>query len=322
MAAPSTRSEKTGSRRSQPKRLGMAKVSGSIEHAVICGDCRDIKAVRRLLGGRKVNVVVTSPPYASQRTYDSTSGFKPIAPDEYVDWYKDVAAVLWEILADDGSYFLNIKEHAEDGERSLYVKDLVLAHKRQWGWRFVDEFCWRNTANGVPGGWPNRFKNAWEPIFHFAKRSRIKFFPEAVSHKSNDVVVYSALNPKAPSGSGLLGCGAKKIEGLARPSNVIEAKSEGGQGDHSAPYPVALPEFFIKAFTDPGDVVFDPFLGSGTTMIAGMKLGRSCFGCEVSPAYCDVIVKRAQQSNGDQFRLDGDGRTFEELTKERLAKVA
>jgi len=54
------------------------------------------------------------------------------------------------LLADDGSYFLNIKPHADDGERSLYVMDLVIAHKRQWGWRFVDELCWRKTDNGVP----------------------------------------------------------------------------------------------------------------------------------------------------------------------------
>ena len=50
------------------------------------------------------------------------------------------------------AYFLNIKPHADDGERNLYVMDLVIAHRRQWGWRFVDEFCWRKTDNGVPGG--------------------------------------------------------------------------------------------------------------------------------------------------------------------------
>jgi site-specific DNA-methyltransferase (adenine-specific) len=301
--------------------MGKPKASRQIKdspiHGVICADCRDGEAVKRLLNGRKINVAVTSPPYASQRKYDESSGFKPIPPNEYVAWYKDVAAVIWDNLADDGSYFLNIKAHAEDGERSLYVKDLVLAHKREWGWRFVDEFCWRNTANGVPGGWNNRFKNAWEPVFHFAKTSKIKFRPEAVSHASDDVVVYAPNNPKAPSGSGLLGHGAETVEGRARPSNVIEAKAESGQGGHSAPFPVALPEFFIKAFSDPGDVIFDPFLGSGTTMIAAVRTGRSCFGYEVSPGYCDVIVQRAQAATKEQFYLDGDGRTFAEIAASR-----
>jgi hypothetical protein len=137
-------------------------------HRIICGDCRDSGTVARLLDGARANVVITSPPYATQREYDPASGFKPIPPEEYVEWYRDVAANIAAILADDGSYFLNIKEHAGDGERDLYVKDLVIAHRRQWGWRFVDEFCWRKTDNGVPGGWGNRFKNAWEPVLVYA----------------------------------------------------------------------------------------------------------------------------------------------------------
>ncbi|MGA2268798.1 MAG: DNA methyltransferase [Bryobacteraceae bacterium] len=121
-------------------------------HRIICGDCRDSGTVARLLDGARANVVITSPPYATQREYDPASGFKPVPPEEYSDWFRDVAANIAAILAADGSYFLNIKEHADDGERSLYVKDLVIAHRRQRGWRFVDEFCWRKTDNGVPGG--------------------------------------------------------------------------------------------------------------------------------------------------------------------------
>jgi len=76
-------------------------------------------------------------------------------------------------------------------------------------------------------------------------------------------------------------------------------------------------EFFIKAFTDPGDVVFDPFLGSGTTMAAAYGLGRSAFGCEISPAYTDVICKRIEKLSSQSFRLAGDGRTFTEMEVER-----
>ena len=102
------------------------------KHRLVCGDCRDSGTVVRLLDGAKVNVAITSPPYASQREYDQASGFTPIPPDEYVAWYRDVAAVIESVLSADGSYFLNIKEHSEEGERSLYVKDLVIAHRRQW----------------------------------------------------------------------------------------------------------------------------------------------------------------------------------------------
>lgn len=287
-----------------------------LHYGLVCSDCRDPESVARLLGGRKVNLVITSPPYAAQREYDSSSGFEPIRSSDYVDWYSDVAATIYNVLAADGSYFLNIKEHTEEGERSLYVKDLVIAHKRSWAWRFIDEFCWRNTANGVPGKWSDRFKNAWEPIFHFCKQQRIKFRPEAVMHPSTGCFDYRPCNPKSTNGSGLLGTGKRTTDGLALPSNVIEARPETQQGNHSAPFAVALVEFFIKAFTDPGDVVFDPFLGSGTTMVAAMKHGRSCFGCEISPAYCDVIVERAQAFTNTNFQLD-DGRSFRSLKREQ-----
>ena len=290
-------------------------------HRLICGDCRDAATVEWLFAGRKANVVITSPPYATQRQYDPSSGFEPVPPEKYSAWYRAVASAIESVLASDGSYFLNIKAHAEDGERHTYVMDLVLAHKRQWGWRFVDELCWRKTDDGVPGGWNNRFKNAWEPIFHFSRGRTIKFNPRAVGHWSDDCFDYSAENPKSTSGSGLLGTGPRgaaadkgknhgawqttrrnandregRHGGVARPSNVIEAKTESSQGSHSAPFPRAIPEFFIKAFSHPGDLVFDPFTGSGTTLVAAAQLDRVGHGVEISPAYCDVILRRLQEA--------------------------
>jgi DNA modification methylase len=197
-------------------------------HHLICGDCRDITVVLKLLDDVRPNVCITSPPYATQREYDSTSGFKPVPPDEYVAWYKDVAANIQSVLADDGSYFLNIKEHADEGERNLYVKDLVVAHRRAWAWRFVDEFCWRKTDNGVPGGWNNRFKNAWEPVFHFCRQQTIKFRPKRVGHESENCFDYSPNNPKSKSGSGLLGIltGDQTKTGLTEDDDAPEPQEQ------------------------------------------------------------------------------------------------
>ena len=123
------------------------------------------------------------------------------------------------------AYFLNIKEHADEGERSLYVKDLVIAHRRQWAWRFVDEFCWRKTDNGVPGGWNNRFKNAWEPVFHFCRQQHHQVPAQAVGHESEDCFDYSPNNPKSKSGSGLLGTGARGRSCGGRTRRVARADS-------------------------------------------------------------------------------------------------
>lgn len=200
---------------------------GIAGHRILCGDSRDPAAVLRLLSGARVNVAITSPPYASQRAYDPSSGFQPVPPEQYGESFRPVASNIQAALAADGSYFLNIKAHADEGERSLYVMDLVLAHKRLWGWRFVDELCWRKTDNGVPGGWQNRFKNAWEPVFHFCAQSEIKFRPFDVGHKSDACFDYSPRNAKAVSGSGRAARyrparrGCRRHESGRKPRNVV-----------------------------------------------------------------------------------------------------
>lgn len=269
-------------------------------HRLMCGDCRDFDHVARLLDGAKINVAVTSPPYASQREYDPASGFKPIRPDEYVEWYRDVAANIMANLAEDGSYFCNIKEHCEDGQRSLYVKDLTLAHVRAWGWRFVDEFVWKR--GGVPGKWANRFKNQWEPIFHFSTSEQIKLIHANVAYESEGAFDYSPDNQVSKTGFFTTkGRPSIKKVGMALPGNVLTIGTEVHQTEnHSAPFPVALPEFFIKAFSEDGDVIFDPFMGSGTTLIAAEKNGRISYGTEISPIYCDVIIKRWEDATGQK----------------------
>ncbi|MBM3740428.1 MAG: site-specific DNA-methyltransferase [Acidobacteria bacterium] len=138
-------------------------------------------------------------------------------------------------------------------------------------------------------------------------------------------------NPKSTSGSGLLGTGARgkaagkrgaadedgRFRGLARPSNVIEARTESNQGSHSAPFPRGLAEFFVKAFSDARDVVFDPFMGSGTTMAAAALLDRTGYGCEISPAYCDVIVRRVMNLTGASATLAATGETFAAVAESR-----
>jgi DNA modification methylase len=107
-----------------------------------------------------------------------------------------------------------------------------------------------------------------------------------------------------------------KHEGIARPSNVIEVKTESSQGSHSAPFPRALVEFFVKAFSDPGDNVYDPFLGSGTTMAAAHVLDRAGYGIEISPAYCDVILRRMEHLTGIEPALL-TGESFNDIATQR-----
>ncbi len=108
------------------------------EHRLICGDCTDAAVVARVMGGEKANGCFTSPPYAMQRA--AIYGGVPV--DQYVDWWEAVQSNVRSSLEEDGSFFINIKAHTEDKQRSLYVVDLVVAMVRRWGWKFAEEFCW------------------------------------------------------------------------------------------------------------------------------------------------------------------------------------
>lgn len=82
---------------------------------------------------------------------------------------------------------------------------------------------------------------------------------------------------------------------------------------HTCPKPVALYAALLEAFTDLGQAIYEPFSGSGTTLIACEKTGRNCRAVEVTPAYVDVAVARWQEFTGQTATLEGDGRTFDEV---------
>jgi DNA modification methylase len=270
------------------------------EHRIVCGDCTDVETWRRLLGGIQANGIFTSPPYAEQRKVQ----YGGIPVGQYVDWWEAVQDKARANLAEDGSFFVNIKPHTEDGERSLYVMDMVLAMARRWGWSFVDEFCW--LRGGVPREVKYNFKNGFEPIYHFAvTRKGFKFRPEAVRHESDSVPIPGG--PGQPSRAGaafnrtLQGkpgmsrhiFGTQEIKaGLAYPSNVLKANNNDAALGHEAAFPVALLDFFLRAFSDPGDVWVDPFLGSGTIIMAAHQNGRRGMGIELLPKYVAVALER------------------------------
>ena len=274
------------------------------DHRLLCGDSTKAEDVGRLMAGAKIIIAFTSPPYASQRKYDESSGFRPIPPDEYVDWFSSIQSNVREHCEESASWFVNIKEHAEDGQRHLYVKDLAIAHVRKWAWLLVDELCWYKRS--LPGQWPDRFRNDWEPIFHFATSKGFPFDPLAVAVESDDAFHYVPNSGKTAGGNiGIGKEGRNRSKGLARPGNVLEISTRKVPNGiaHEAAFPPDLPAFFIKAYSRSNDNVYDPFLGSGTTLIAAEQLGRKCYGMEISPAYCDVIVKRWETLTGKKATL-------------------
>ena len=259
---------------------------------VIEGDAADALA---RLPADSVQLVVTSPPYADQRR----STYGGIHPDDYVEWFMPRAEAIRRVLRPDGTFVLNIKEKAVRGERHTYVLELILA-MRAAGWLWTEEFVW-HKKNSYPGKWPNRFRDSWERLLQFNLSRRFRMHQEAVMVPVGDWAESRLRNlsatdrmrdeSRAESGFG------KNVSNwlgreLAYPTNVLHMATECSNRGHSAAFPEALPEWFVRLFTQPGDVVLDPFVGSGSTLAAARGLGRLAIGVDVSAAYCALARER------------------------------
>jgi len=255
---------------------------------IINGDCHEILPK---LPEDSIDLIVTSPPYADARK----KVYGGVHPDKYAQWLLDITIELKRVIKPSGSFILNIKERVVKGERHTYVLETILGMKKQ-GWRWVEEYCW-HKKNCYPGKWRNRFRDAWERCLHFTKSRDFKMNQEAVMvptgnwkekrlRKLSDT---DKIRFESRSKSGF----GKNISNwlgreLAYPTNVLHMATVCSNKNHPAGFPEALPEWFIRLFTDPGDIVLDPFLGSGTTALAAKKNNRRYIGIEILKEYAEM----------------------------------
>ena len=134
----------------------------------------DASKVLKELDDNSVDLIVTSPPYADRRK----NTYGGIKPDEYVNWFLPISEELLRVLKPSGTFILNIKEKAENGERHTYVLELILALRKQ-GWLWTEEFIWQKK-NSYPGKWPNRFRDSWERCLQFNKTKKFNMYQEEV----------------------------------------------------------------------------------------------------------------------------------------------
>ncbi len=194
---------------------------------------------------------------------------------------------------------LNIKERVVQGERHTYVLELILA-LRQQGWLWTEEFYW-HKKNSYPGKWPNRFRDSWDRCLQFNRQRKFAMYQEDVMVPMGDwarvrlqsLSETDRLRDESRVQSGF-GKNVSNWEGRARayPTNVLHMATECNNVGHSAAFPVPLPAWFIRLFTRPGDVVLDPFIGSGTTAVAAKGLGRHYIGIDQVRDYCEISRER------------------------------
>lgn len=254
------------------------------------GDCL---LMLQTLRAESVDLIVTSPPYADQRK----STYGGVHPDKYVNWFLPISDELLRVLKPTGSFVLNIKERALKGERHTYVMELIIEMRKR-GWLWTEEYIW-HKRNCYPGKWPNRFRDAWERCLHFTKQHKFSMYQEAVmvpmgdwkNSRLKNLSKTDQLRDESKVGSGF----GKKVENwigrdMAYPSNVLHFATECSNKSHSAAFPESLPEWFIRLFTKEGDIVLDPFSGSGTTLRVSQKLMRNSIGIEILEEYCKATA--------------------------------
>jgi len=257
---------------------------------------------------KSVDLIVTSPPYADNRK----GAYRGVSTEGYVEWFLPISEQLFRVLKNRGSFVLNIKERAVNGERGTYVLELIL-EMRKHGWLWTEEYIW-HKKNCYPGKWPNRFRDAWERCLHFTKQKQFKMYQNAVKvqmgtwaktrlrNLSKTDLQRDEANNESGFGKNVSNWVNKR---KAYPTNVIHIATECSNVQHSAAFPVALPEWFIKLFTVKNDVVLDPFMGSGTSAVAAMTLNRHFIGMESQSEYYENAVQRIRNMK----HMSGPNRT-------------
>ena len=289
------------------------------DHRLICGDASDPTVIAALMGQEQAVLCFTSPPYGSQRDYTDT----------IVDWDGLMRGVFATLpMAKDGQVLVNLGLIHRESEVIPYW-DGWLAWMQEQGWRRFAWYVW-DQGPGLPGDWNGRLAPAFEFVFHFNRKASEPRRPNKIvpciyagrdTHLRGDGTSAGGMRNKDGSKTAWNHVGQvtqdfKIPDGVIR---IMRHKGKIGQEiDHPAVFPVALPEHVIEAFSNEGDVVFEPFNGSGTSLLAAQRTHRRCRAVEIAPEYVDVAIRRFQQNLPDvPVTLGQTDQSFDDVCAER-----
>jgi len=252
----------------------------------------DSLELMKTLPDKSIDLIITSPPYADMKTYIDDTG---ITPDKYVEWFMPFVKEIERVMKPTGSFILNINDKVVNGFRHPYVFDLISEIHKQTGLKMFDRLFW-NKMKGLPNA--RRFGDRVEFIFWFVKAKGFTFKLDEMRVPYSEV---SIKRMKKPIKNRFVRDGEtedtkawKPNEKGALPPTLVSISSETKRiaDNHVAVFPVALVEYLMKGASNEGDMVLDPFLGTGTTGVVCKKLGRSFIGYEKQAEYVEIATKR------------------------------
>jgi DNA modification methylase len=264
-------------------------------HRLLCGDARSTSDLDRLMGGVPAAMVFADPPYNVKIA--NVQGRGRIKHPEFAFASGEMddpqfIAFLSTILA-------NVARVSRDGAVQYvcidwrHVFELISASRSVYGREMLNLCVWNKTSPG-------------QGSFYRSQHELVGIFRVGQTGHQNNIQLgaHGRNRSNVWTYPGISGFGTDRLDLLAQ---------------HPTVKPVALVADAIRDCTTRGDVVLDPFLGSGTTILAAERTGRRGYGLEFEPRYVDVAIRRWEKYTKTDAVLEGDGRSFSEIAAERLA---
>jgi len=251
------------------------------EHRLLCGDSTDSDQVAKLMNGEKAELLFTSPPYSDMREYN---GEKDLSVDNLAEFIPTwMPFVEYQVV--------NLGIQRKDNDIVQYW-DSYIDKARSCGYKLMAWNVWHKSSVSVGQ------QSAFIPIYHewiFVFGTKFKdinrtWQREQKATSKNKRKVRQADGSMKESTIG-------KQEAMKEMESVFSSNVELGEirSKHPATFPIELPSEYIKSITNENDIIVESFLGSGTTMVASHQLKRKCYGMELDPKYCQVIIDRMRK---------------------------
>ena len=243
--------------------------------------CADSIDSMKKINDTLIDLTITSPPYNIGKEYETN-----LALHEYIKWSRDWIKGVYDITKPNGTFWLNVSYLPISGKGKAVPIPYLLWDKTDF--YFIQEVVW-NYGAGVAGR-----------KFYSPRNEKLLWYVKNEQDYTFNLDSVRDPNVKYPNQkkNGKLKCNpiGKNPSDVWQIAKVTSGKnrSSAERTSHPAQFPIALIDRVLKASSNPGDLVFDPFLGSGTSAIVALSNQRKFIGIEIDKRYCDIAIKRIE----------------------------